>query len=207
MKQIVLLLSVFILFACEQKEEENFEVSRDEYEFVEIQYKQQPEDYVALRTLVKKEYGCNNTWGASPYEMFIHLQDTITHSSLFSEPVPTAVFSRLLTGFDVGVPWVDPDGDKLILTPGRSLMGGWTFAPGELQTKVTSLNDSYKYTVQPQKNIRMRVLISSYEIAVTYVMTVRRKHDGKLFELEGKWKGCQNVHVKYDMIDLTTEGQ
>lgn len=207
MKQIVLLLSVFILFACEQKEEEIYEDLRDEFEFVEMHYKQQPEDYVVQKTLVMKNYNGINEWGSSPLEMFIQLRDTITHSSLFSEPEPTAISSKLPTGFKVDIPWVDSADGKLPLTPTGKLKSGWTFTPGQLETKVEYLQDSYRYMVLPQKNIRMQVSVSVNEIVMTYVMTVRRKHDGKLFEIEGKWKGYQDTHVKYDMIDWGTEAQ
>lgn len=37
---------------------------------------------------------------------------------------------------------------------------------------------------------------------VTYVMTVRRKHDGKLFKVKGKWTGVQGTNIKYKAIDL-----
>ena len=174
------------------------ELVGDDYEFEKIQYVKATGDYVNLQApkLVQQEY--YNRGNPEAGEAIFQVNETVDYSSTFSESETVSISHKISSGMSVGVPSVMNGSISSDITTSY----GWSFTMSNTEKKSISITNTYKYIVPPNKDIIMNIYIASYEMNVTYVMTVRRKHDGKLFRVKGKWTGVQGTNIKYRVEDL-----
>lgn len=172
----------------------------DDYEFEKIQYVKATGDYINLQAPMLRQYEYYNMGKPEPGEATFQLNETIEYTSTFQESQTVSISNKISTGVSVSVPTVVSGN----LSSETTTSYGWSFTTTSTQRKSISITDTYKYIVPPNKDVQMNIYIASYDMTVTYVMTVRRKHDGKLFKVKGKWSGVQGTNIKYEARDLHT---
>lgn len=174
------------------------ELVGDDYEFEKIQYVKATGDYVNLQAPIVRQYEYYNAGKQEPGEAIFQIAETVEYTSNFSESKTVSISHKLSTSTSIGTPTVVSGNISSEITTSY----GWSFTTSKTERKSISITDTYKYIVPPNKDIQMNIYIASYDMNVTYVMTVRRKHDGKLFRVKGKWKGVQGTNIKYRVVDL-----
>lgn len=172
----------------------------DDYEFEKIQYVKATGDYINLQAPMLRQYEYYNMGKSEPGEATFQLNETIEYTSTFQESQTVSISNKISAGASVSVPTV-VNGNLSFETTSSY---GWSFTTTNTERKSISITDTYKYIVPPNKDVQMNIYIASYDMTVTYVMTVRRKHDGKLFKVKGKWSGVQGTNIKYEARDLHT---
>lgn len=174
------------------------ELVGDDYEFEKIQYVKATGDNVNLQAPIVRQYEYYNAGKQEPGEAIFQIAETVEYTSNFSESKTVSISHKLSTSTSIGTPTVVSGNISSEITTSY----GWSFTTSKTERKSISITDTYKYIVPPNKDIQMNIYIASYEMNVTYVMTVRRKHDGKLFRVKGKWTGVQGTNIKYRVEDL-----
>lgn len=176
------------------------ELVGDDYEFENIQYVKATGDYVGLQAPMLRQYEYYNTGKAEPGEATFQINETVEYTSTFTESQTVSISNKVSVSSSIGTPTA-VSGD---ISAETTTTYGWGFTTSKTERKSISITDTYKYIVPANKDIQMNVYIASYDMTVTYVMTVRRKHDGKLFKVKGKWSGVQGTNIKYEARDLHT---
>lgn len=174
------------------------ELVGDDYEFEKIQYVKATGDYVGLQAPKLRQYEYYNSGKQEPGEATFQINTTVEYTSSFSESQTVSISNKVSVSSNIGTPTAVSGN----VSAETTTTYGWGFNTTETEKKSVSITDTYKYTVPANKDIRMNVYIASYDMNVTYVMTVRRKHDGKLFKVKGKWTGVQGTNIKYQAVDL-----
>lgn len=174
------------------------ELVGDGYEFEKIQYVKATGDYVGLQAPMLRQYEYYNSGKPEPGEATFQINATVEYTSLFSESQTVSISNKVSVSSNIGTPTAVSGN----VSAETTTTYGWGFTTTKTERKSVSITDTYKYIVPANKDIQMNVYIASYNMNVTYVMTVRRKHDGKLFKVKGKWTGVQGTNIKYQAVDL-----
>lgn len=174
------------------------ELVGDDYEFEKIQYVKATGDYVGLQAPMLRQYEYYNSGKPEPGEATFQINATVEYTSSFSESQTVSISNKVSVSSNIGTPTAVSGN----VSAETTTTYGWGFTTTKTERKSVSITDTYKYIVPANKDIQMNVYIASYDMNVTYVMTVRRKHDGKLFKVKGKWTGVQGTNIKYQAVDL-----
>lgn len=174
------------------------ELVGDDYEFEKIQYVKATGDYVGLQAPMLRQYEYYNLGKPEPGEATFQINATVEYTSSFSESQTVSISNKVSVSSNIGTPTAVSGN----VSAETTTTYGWGFNTTKTEKQSVSITDTYKYIVPANKDIRMNVYIASYDMNVTYIMTVRRKHDGKLFKVKGKWTGVQGTNIKYQAVDL-----
>ncbi len=176
------------------------ELVGDDYAFEKIQYVKAAGDYIGLQAPKYKEYEYKNIGKQEPGKAIFQLTETMKYKSEFTESQAINISNKISQSTTIGTP-TSVDGN---ISSETTTSYGWTFTTTKGQEETVSITDTYEYIVPADKYIKMKVYIASYTMSITYVMTIRRKHDGKLFRVKGKWEGVQGTKITYEAVDVYT---
>ncbi|MCD7925037.1 MAG: hypothetical protein LUI85_10215 [Bacteroides sp.] len=173
------------------------ELVGDDYEFEKIQYIKAAGDYIGLEAPQYREYEYSNEGKPDPGKAVFQINASVKYKSEFTESQAVSISNKVNTGISIGTP-SSVSGN---ISNETTTSYGWTFTTTKGQETDVSITDTYEYIVPADKYIKMKVYIASYTMSITYIMTVRRKHDGKLFRVKGKWSGVQGTKITYEAVD------
>lgn len=173
------------------------ELVGDDYAFEKIQYVKAAGDYIGLQAPKYKEYEYNNMGKQEPGKAIFQFTETMKYESKFTESQAINISNKISQSTSIGTP-TSVGGN---ISSETTTSYGWTFTTTKGQEETVSITDTYEYIVPADKYIKMKVYIASYTMSITYIMTIRRKHDGKLFRVKGKWEGVQGTKITYEAVD------
>lgn len=169
----------------------------ESFKILDIKYAQEVTDRVIPSLQFIRAYNMNNINGPSPLTHTYTVSEEYTETSSFTKTEGLTTTSKISNSasFKIGLPFIKGDGsiDTSITTEKK-----WTYSDSETTTHKKNISDSFTYSAPPYTNVRIELYLMTYDLDVTYIMTLQGNVSGRTIKLKGKWEGVQATEITYE---------